>query len=67
LHLAPHALNILISPHNYSYMLDHAEPESEVQVEHAQAEEITNLVGSRQALVHHTIILNFYFELISLY
>jgi hypothetical protein len=43
LHFAPHALNILISPHVYAYMLDHMEPKPEVQAEQAQAEGLTNL------------------------
>jgi hypothetical protein len=36
--LAPHALYILISPHVYAYMLDHAEPKSEIQAEKVQKE-----------------------------
>jgi hypothetical protein len=64
LHLVPHALNILISTHTYAYMLDHAEPRSEVQAEQALVEAITNLALDQGKLrCIPPIFLDFWFSI----
>jgi hypothetical protein len=53
---------ICLLAHVCSYALDHVVLEFEEPTEQAQFEEFTNLeIGSRQAPVHHTQILDFYF------
>jgi hypothetical protein len=73
-HIALCTISLLA--HIYSYTLDRAEPESKFQAKQvrqvfrgsqASSCKDTNIAfRSRQAPVHHTIILDFYFELISL-
>jgi hypothetical protein len=71
-----HHIALFKCGHLLHMRVDHAEPKSEIQTERVQKEYdgpqapscmYTSLaIGSRQAPVHHTTILDFYFDSLSL-